>query len=86
MLSRTQRQAYNQDGLAAGIGTPSDSLDVVLVVKNPPASARDAGLIPRWGKSRGVGNGNPLQYSCLEHPTDTGPWWATVYGVTKTQT
>ena len=86
MLPRTQRQTCNQDDLAAGTGMPSDSLHVVLVVKNPPASARDAGLIPGWGKSPGVGNGNPLQYSCLEHPTNTEPWWATVYGVTKNQT
>ena len=34
----------------------------------------------------GEGNGNPLQYSCLENPMDTGAWWATVHGVAKTQT
>ena len=33
----------------------------------------------------GEGNGNPLQYSCLEHPMDRGAWWATVHGVTKSQ-
>ena len=57
---------------------------VVLVVKNPPVNAgdaRDAGLIPRLGRSVGVGNGNPLWYSCLESPMDRGPWWATVHGV-----
>ena len=58
----------------------------MLVVKNPPANAgiiRDAGSIPgsRW--SPGEGNGNPLQYSCLENPMDRGAWWATVYGVTR---
>ena len=36
--------------------------------------------------SPGEGNGNPLQYSCLENPMDGGAWWATVYGVTKSQT
>ena len=36
--------------------------------------------------SPGEGNGNPLQYSCLENPMDRGAWWATVYGVTKSQT
>ena len=44
---------------------------VVLVVKNLPANAgdeRDVGLIPGLGRSPGVGNGNPLQYSCLENP------------------
>ena len=44
---------------------------VVLVVKNSPANAgdiRDAGSIPGWGRSPGEGNGNPLQYSCLETP------------------
>ena len=59
---------------------------MVLVVKNPPANAgdaRDAGLIPRLGRSVGVGSGNPLQYSCLESPMDRGPWRATVHGVSK---
>ena len=44
------------------------------VVKNPPASVGDAGLIPGWGRSPGVGNGNPLQYSCLGNPMDRGVW------------
>ena len=38
------------------------------------------------GSSPGGGNGNPLQYSCLENPTDRGAWWATVHGVAKSQT
>ena len=55
---------------------------LVLVVKNPPANAgdiRDTGSIPGSGKSPGEGNGNPLQYSCLENPTERGAWWATVH-------
>jgi len=59
------------------------------VVKNLPANAgdtRDSGLISGLGRSPGVGNGNPLQYSCLENSMDSGAWWATVYGVIKTQT
>ena len=44
------------------------------------------GLIPGWGRFSGEGNGNPLQYSCLENPTDGGAWQATVHGVTKSQT
>ena len=53
------------------------------------ASARnegDLGSIPGSGKYPGEGNGNPLQYSCLENPTDREAWWATVHGVTKSQT
>ena len=62
---------------------------MVLVVKNPPANAgggRDAGSIPGSGRSPGGGNGNPLQYSCLENPIDGGAWWATVHRVAKTWT
>ena len=59
------------------------------VVKNPPANTgdtREAGSIPGLGRSPGVGNGNPLQYSCLENSVDRGDWWATVYVVTKSRT
>ena len=52
------------------------------VIKNLPANAGDTGLIPGLGRSLGVRNGNPLQYSCLRNPTDRGAWWATVHGVT----
>ena len=56
------------------------------MVKNPPANAGDLGSIPGWGRSRGEGNGSPLQYSCLRNPKDRGAWWATVHGVPKSQT
>ena len=59
------------------------------MVKNPPANAgdkRDAGSVPRLGRSPGGGHGNPLQYSCLGNPMDRGAWWATVHGVTKSWT
>ena len=46
----------------------------------------DLSLIPGLGRSPGEGNGNPLQYSCLENPMDRGAWQATVHGVTKSQT
>ena len=46
----------------------------------------DEGLNPGSGRSPGGGNGNPLQYSCLEKPMDRGAWWATVHGVPKSQT
>ena len=57
--------------------------------KNPPASAGaagDLGSIPGLGRSPGGGNGNLLQYSCWDNPTDRGAWPATVYGVAKSQT
>ena len=56
---------------------------VALVVKNPSAYAgevRDMGSIPGSGRFPGEGNGNPLQYSCLENPMDRGAWWAMVKG------
>ena len=55
------------------------------MIKNLPANAGDSGdigSIPASGRSPGVGNGNPLQYSCLENPTDRGAWRATVHRVT----
>ena len=45
-------------------------------------NAGDLGSIPGWGRSPREGNGNPLQYSCLENPMDGEAWWATVHGVT----
>ena len=56
------------------------------VVKVPACNAGDLGLIPGSGRSPGEGNGNPLQYSCLENPMDGGAWWATVHGVSKSRT
>ena len=56
------------------------------MVKNLPANAgdtRDVGLMPGLGRSPGGGNGNPLQYSCLENSMDRGAWRAAVDGVTK---
>ena len=62
---------------------------VVLVIKNPPPNAggeKDMGLTPGSGRSPGRGNGNQLQYSCLENPMDRGAWQATVHGVARSQT
>ena len=59
------------------------------MVKNPPADAGDAGdtgLIPGLGRSPGVGNGNPLQYSCLESSVDKRAWQAIVHEVAESQT
>ena len=55
------------------------------VVKNLPANAGDMDLIPESGRSAGVGNRNPLQYSCLENSMDRGALWATVHRVAKSQ-
>ena len=59
------------------------------MVKNPPAIARDArnvGSVPGLGRSPVEGNGNLLQYSCLESSMGGGAWWATVHGVEKSRT
>ena len=55
-------------------------------VKNLPANAGDVGPVPGWGRSPGGGHSNPLQYSCLEHPTDRGAWQATVHSVAELDT
>ena len=62
---------------------------MVPVVKDLYADAgdmRDAGSVPGVGRSPGGGYGNPLQYFCLENPTDRGTWRVTVHGVTKSRT
>ena len=53
------------------------------VVKNLLANKGDTGLISMSGKSPGEGNGNPLQYSCLENPMDRGAWWAIVHEIPR---
>ena len=60
------------------MGSPAGS-----VVKNLPANAGDASLIPSLGRSLGERDGNPIQNSCLGNPIDRGAWQATVHGVTK---
>ena len=54
--------------------------------KDSSCKEGDLGSIPGSGRSPGEGNGNPLQYSCLENPMDRGAWWATVHGVPKSRT
>ena len=59
------------------------------MVKKPPDNAgdlRDAGLIPGLGRSPGEGNGNILQYFCLESPMDRGAWWVVVHRLQKSRT
>ena len=54
--------------------------------KNSAWNAEDVGSVPGLRRSPGEGNGNPLQYACLENSMDRGAWWATVHGVAKSQT
>ena len=56
------------------------------VIKASACSMGDPGSIPGSGRSPGEGNGNPLQYSCLENSMDGGAWWTTVHGVAKSRT
>ena len=52
---------------------------------NPLTNRGDSGLIPGLGRSLGIGNGNPLQYSCPENSMDRGTWQTTVHGIAKSQ-
>ena len=54
--------------------------------KESASSAGDPSSIPGWGRSPGVGNGNPLQYSCLKNSRDRGAWWVTVHGIIESHT
>ena len=77
MKSKESLQSLSRVPLSK-MGFPGNS-----VVKNPPASTGDTGLVTGLGGSPGGGNGNPLQYFCLENPMDRGAWWATAQGVVK---
>ena len=65
--------------------TPTDGQLLCSDGKESTCNAGDLGLIPGSGRTPGEGNGNPLQYSCLENPMDRGAWWATVHWVAKSQ-
>ena len=56
------------------------------VVKNLSANVGDMGSVPGWGRSPGEGNGNSVQYSCLENSMDRGAWQTAVHGLAKSQT
>ena len=58
---------------------------VVKILPNNARDTRDAGSVPGWGRSPRVGNGSPLQCSCLENPTDRGAWQATVQGLQRVE-
>ena len=59
---------------------------LIEITLNPPANAGDMGLTPGLGRSPGVGNGNTLQYFCLENSMQREAWWTTVHGLTKSWT
>ena len=82
-MGYSDQRSQNEDSNRSNVdkGFPAGS-----VVKNPLANARDLGSIPGLGRPSGEGNGNPLQYSCLENSMDRGAWWATVHEVAKSQT
>ena len=83
--SRTQLSDWTElklsDERVLSLGFPGGS-----VVKNLPTNAGDMGSIPGSGRSLGVRSSNPLQHSCLDNLLDREAWWATVHGVTKSQT
>ena len=67
--------------MVSAVGTPSGSLG-----KESACNAGDLDSVPEWGRSPGKGNGNPLQYPCLENSMDRGARQATVHGIAKSQT
>ena len=80
-IRRSHRRGLGSFPVREALGFPGSS-----EVKASACNAGDLGLIPGLGRSPGEGNGNPLQYSCLENPMDGGAWWATVHGVAKSRT
>ena len=71
------------------MGFPGGAVVKNIYIYISPANAgdiRDMDSIPGSGRSSGVGNGNPLQYSCLGNPMERGAWQATVHGIAKSQT
>ena len=79
MLLTLQSKFWTSDHLILGFPGGSDG-------KVSACNTEDLGSIPESGRSPGKGNGNPLQYPCLENPMDRGAWWATVHEVAKSWT
>ena len=75
-MTKTARMQEDRPGLCLPGGSAGEE----------PACGADPSLIPGSGRSPGEGNGNPLQYSCLENPMDRGAWWAAVHGVAESDT
>ena len=72
---------FPHSGFPAGLEGKASACNV-----GDPDSIQDVGSIPGSGRSPGEGNGNPLQYSCLKNPLDSGAWQATIHGVTNSWT
>ena len=78
--------------VSSGVWVRIPSLSILLGLpcssngKEPACDAGDQGSVPGLGSSSGEGNGNPLQYSCLENPIDREAWRATLHGVAKSRT
>ena len=88
-MESREGESLEDEGAVVQRSVSQWSLPGGLAIKDLPAKAedpRDAGLTPRSGRCPGEGNGNPLQYSCLENPTDRGAWGTTVQGVAKSRT
>ena len=68
------------------VGFPGGTVVGSICQSRTPGDSGDAGLIPGSGRSTGVGNGNLFQYSCLENPMERRAWWASVHGISKSQT
>ena len=88
-LNNIKRQPNEWEKIFANDVYSKEDFSGGTVVKNPPPNAGDTGdvgLIPGLGRSSGIEDGNPLQYSCLENSMDIGAWWVVVHGVTKSQT
>ena len=71
---------WNESAICIHTSPPSGGFPGGADGKQSARNAGDLGSIPGSGRSPGEGNGNPLQYSCLENPMDRGAWWATVHG------
>ena len=89
----SEKKNVNKIISSSCLRSPNFSLTYVIsyafpcssVGKESACSAEDPGSIPELGRSPGGGNGNPLQYPCLENLMDRGAWWAAVHGVAKSQ-
>ena len=86
ILATAIREEKEVKGIQIGKEEVKLSLFADDMVKASASNAGDPGSIPGSGRSPGEGNGNPLQYSCLENPMDGGDWLATVHGVAESQT
>ena len=82
-----ERQRQGESEKSLNFKNPKDTkgFPCSLVGEESACNAGDWGTISGSERSPGEGNGNPLQYSCLENPTERGAWWATVHGVPRVQ-